>query len=191
MPVRALRISYAGEHGWELYTATEHGRALWDTLAEAGRPLGARAAGLGAFDSLRVEKGYRFAGQDMHTEHTPAAAGLGFTVDFSKPDFIGRGALLHERAGGGPQTKLTPLVLDDQNAAPLGYEPLIADGRAVGYVTSANFGYTVGKNIVYGYLPVALAEPGSRVSVRVFDREVGGEVTTEPLYDPRGERMRG
>jgi glycine cleavage system T protein len=187
---RALRISYAGELGWELYTATEHGRWLWDALIEAGRPLGAAPAGLGAFDSLRVEKGYRFAGVDMHTEYTAAEAGLAFTVDISKPDFVGRAAVLEERARGGPRRRLACVVLDDRDAAPLGYEPLLADGRAVGYVTSANFGYTVGASITYGYLPAELAVPGTRVSVRVFDRDHGGTVSEEPLYDPRGERLR-
>jgi dimethylglycine oxidase len=191
VPALALRISYAGELGWELYTAAEHGRWLWDTVFEAGVPVGAVPVGLGAFDSLRVEKGYRFAGVDMHTEYTAAEAGLGFTVNLSKPDFIGRDAVLRERERGGPARKLSAIVLDDGDTAPLGYEPLLADGAAVGYVTSANFGYTVGRSIVYGYLPTELAQPGSRVSVRVFDREVGGEVTAEPLFDPKGERLRG
>ncbi len=191
VPALALRISYAGELGWELYTAAEHGRWLWDTLFEAGRPLGAAPVGLGAFDSLRVEKGYRFAGQDMHTEYTPAEAGLGFTVNLSKSAFIGREALLREREQGGPRRKLCCIVLDEPDGAPLGYEPILVDGRPVGYVTSANFGSTVGRSLVYGYLPRELAEPGTRVSVRVFDRELGGQVSTEPQYDPRGERVRG
>jgi glycine cleavage system aminomethyltransferase T len=191
VPALALRISYAGELGWELYTAAEHGRWLWDTLFEAGRPLGAAPVGLGAFDSLRVEKGYRFAGQDMHTEYTPAEAGLGFTVNLSKSAFIGREALLREREQGGPRRRLCCMVLDEPDGAPLGYEPILVDGRPVGYVTSANFGYTVGRSLVYGYLPSELAEPGTRVSVRVFDHELGGEVSSEPQYDPSGERVRG
>jgi dimethylglycine oxidase len=191
VPVRALRISYAGELGWELYAATEHGRWLWDTLLEAGGPLGAAPVGIGAFDSLRLEKGYRFAGVDMHTEYSPAACGLSFTVDLSKSAFVGREAVLREREAGGPASRLCCLVLDDPAASPLGYEPLFDGERAVGYVTSANFGYTVGTSIAYGYLPAALAAESSRVEVGVFERRVGATVSAEPLFDPRGERLRG
>lgn len=189
VPVLALRISYAGELGWELYARTEHGRFLWDTLMAAGEPQGAAAVGTGAFDSLRVEKGYRFAGVDMHTEYSAFECGLGFTVDFSKDAFTGREAALRARADG-PARKLCCLVLDDPDAAPLGYEPLLAGDRAVGYVTSANFGYSSGSSIVYGYLPIALADPGSRVAVGIFDQPVGATVSTEPIFDPRGERLR-
>ena len=94
VPALALRISYAGELGWELYTPTEHGRYLWDQLFDAGADLGVVACGTGAFNSLRMEKGYRFAGVDMTREHTPFEAGLGFTVHFTKPRFNGREAAL-------------------------------------------------------------------------------------------------
>ncbi len=190
-PVRtlALRISYAGELGWELYAPSEHGRWLWDALHEAGRPQGLVPVGTGAFESLRVEKGYRFSGVDIHTEYTAAEAGLGFTVDFSKSSFNGREASLRERERG-PGRRLVPILLDDPDAAPLGYEPLLDGGERVGYVTSANFGYSVGGSIAYGYLPTPLAEPGSRVDVQIFGTRVPGTVATEPLFDPKGERLR-
>ena len=189
VPALALRISYAGELGWELYVPTEHGRWVWDALLAAGAPHGAVPVGLGAFDSLRVEKGYRFSGVDMHSEYTPDEAGLGFTVHLTKPAFIGREAVLRERAVG-VRRRLVPIVLDDPDAAALGGEPILLDGRPVGYVTSANFGYSIGRSIVYGYLPAAEAVPGRRAAVHIFDREVGGEVASEPLFDPRGIRLR-
>ncbi len=189
VPALALRISYVGELGYELYVNTEHGRWLWDALFAAGEEFGVVPVGTAAFNSLRVEKGYRFAGVDMHTEYSPVEAGLGFTVNLSKSSFIGREAALRERESG-PSRKLCCLVLDDPDAAPLGYEPLLAGDHAVGYVTSADFGYTIGKSIAYGYLPVGIADPGSRVDVRIFDRRVGATVTEEPLFDPRGERLR-
>ena len=108
MPALALRISYAGELGWELYTPTEHGRYLWDQLFEAGADLGVVACGTGAFNSLRMEKGYRFAGVDMTREHTPFEAGLGFTVHFTKPRFNGREAALAARARGPAQAPALP-----------------------------------------------------------------------------------
>ena len=103
VPALALRISYAGELGWELYVPTEYGRWLWDRLAEAGEPDGAVAVGLGAFESLRIEKGYRFAGVDMHTDYSADEAGLGFTVHLTKPSFTGREAVLRERERGVAQ----------------------------------------------------------------------------------------
>jgi glycine cleavage system aminomethyltransferase T/glycine/D-amino acid oxidase-like deaminating enzyme len=186
VPALALRISYAGELGWELYVATEYGRYVYDRLLESEEAV---PVGLGAFDSLRLEKGYRFSGVDMHTDYTADEAGLGFTVHLTKPAFCGREAVLAERARGIAR-RLVPIVLDDPDASPLGGEPILVDGTVHGYVTSANFGYSIGASIVYGYLPAALAEPGQRASVRIFDREVGGAVRPEPLFDPKGERIR-
>ncbi|MBM3680485.1 MAG: FAD-dependent oxidoreductase [Actinobacteria bacterium] len=189
VPVLALRISYAGELGWELYAPTEYGAHLWERLMEAGADHGLAACGGGAFESLRVEKGYRFAGVDMHTDYTPDEAGLGFAVNLRKADFIGKRAVIAERARGS-RKRLVPIVLDDPDAAPLGGEPILLDGNPVGYVTSANFGYSVGTSIAYGYLPADAAVPGTRAAIRIFDREVGGSVTSEPIFDPTGERLR-
>jgi 4-methylaminobutanoate oxidase (formaldehyde-forming) len=97
--------------------------------------------------------------------------------------------VIEERKRGSVK-RLVPILLDDPNAAPLGGEPILIDGRKVGYVTSANFGYTVGKSIAYGYLPAQQATPGTRAAVRIFDHEVEGAVTTEPIFDPAGERIR-
>ncbi len=189
VPALALRISYAGELGWELYTPTEHGRYLWDQLFEAGADLGVVACGTGAFNSLRMEKGYRFAGVDMTREHTPWECGLGFTVHFTKPRFNGREAALAARARG-PRKLLRCLVLDDVDATCYGGEPLVRDGHAVGYVTSADFGYTVGHPVLLGWLPPELAHEGAQVDVDVFGEHIGATVTHEPLYDPQGERLR-
>ena len=95
-----------------------------------------------------------------------------------------------EERARGLRKKLVPIVLDDPNAAPLGGEPILLDGAKAGYVTSANFGYSVGKSIAYGYLPAEQATPGTRAAVRIFDREVEGSVSTEPIFDPAGERIR-
>jgi glycine cleavage system aminomethyltransferase T/glycine/D-amino acid oxidase-like deaminating enzyme len=189
VPALALRISYAGELGWELYVSTEYGRFVYDRLLEAGERHGAVPVGLGAFESLRIEKGYRFSGVDMHTDYTADESGLGFTVHLTKPSFVGREAVLAERARGVAK-RLVPIVLDDPNASPLGGEPILVDGTAHGYVTSANFGYSIGSSIAYGYLPTGLASEGQRAIVRIFDREVGGTVCSEPLFDPKGARLR-
>ena len=189
VPTLALRISYAGELGWELYVPSEYGGWVWERLLAAGQHHGIVAGGGGAFESLRIEKGYRFAGVDMHTDYTADESGLGFAVHLSKPGFIGRSAVVAERARGSAK-RLVPILLDDPNAAPLGGEPILLNGVKAGYVTSANFGYSVGKSIAYGYLPAEQALPGTRVAVRIFDHEVEGVVSTEPIFDPTGQRLR-
>jgi glycine cleavage system aminomethyltransferase T/glycine/D-amino acid oxidase-like deaminating enzyme len=186
VPVYAMRISYVGEMGWELYAPTESGGRLWDLLWDAGRDHGLIAAGLGAFDSLRLEKGYRLWGQDINTEHDPFEAGLGFAVKMDK-DFQGRDAL---RAKVDPMERLTCMTLDDPDAVVMGKEPIWADGRVVSYVTSAAYGYSIGRGIVYGYLPVDLAALGTAVEVEYFGERLAATVAAEPLWDPAGERLR-
>ncbi len=190
VPALALRVSYAGELGWEIYTRSEYGLRLWDVLWQAGQPHGLIAAGLGAFDSLRLEKGYRFWGQDMHTEYNPYEAGLGWAVRLKKGDFLGREALLKIKADGVGR-RLCCITLDDPGAVVMGKEPIFSGDTKLGYVTSANYGYSVGRFIVYGYLPVEFAAPGTSVEIEYFGERVAATVTTEPLFDPAGERVKG
>jgi dimethylglycine oxidase len=187
--VWAQRISYVGELGWELYGEFAMGRRAWDLLWEAGRGHGLVAAGLGAFDTLRLEKGYRLWGQDIHAEYDPLEAGIGFAVRWAK-DFQGKPALEAARERGVAR-RLRPMLLDDPAAVVLGKEPIRAGGKVVGHVTSAGYGYTVGRCIVYGYLPVELADEGTKVEVEYFDRRYAATVASEPLVDPKGERLKG
>ena len=193
VPVTALRLSYVGELGWEIYTSADLGLRLWDLLWEAGRPYGVLAGGRGAFNSLRVEKGYRAWGTDMTTEHDPYEAGLDFAVKPEKGNFIGREALL-ERREAGPRRKLVCLVLDDPGVVVMGNEPVWADGRAggraVGYVTSADFGYTLGQSIAYAWVSPEHAGVGNRLEIEYFDRRYPATVAEEPLFDPAMKRMR-
>jgi len=188
-PVWAQRISYAGELGWELYGQIAMGRRAWDVLRQAGREHGLVAAGAGAFDSLRLEKGYRLWGQDIDTERDPLAAGLGWAVRWDK-DFIGSPALEAIRDGEGPRQRLTCLTLDDDRAVVMGKEPLWHDDRVVSYVTSANYGYSIGRGIVYGYLPIELAVEGTPIEVEYFGERLAATVASEPLWDPKGERQK-
>jgi glycine cleavage system aminomethyltransferase T len=185
VPCLAMRVTYVGELGWELYCATEFGLTLWDTLWEAGREHGLVAGGYKAIDSLRLEKGYRVWGADITPEDTPLEAGLEFAVKLDK-NFVGRDALI---ALGDPQRLLRCLTLDDPKAVALGSEPVRIEGELVGRVTSGGYGYTVGKSIAYAYLP-ATCEVGAGVQVEIFGEWVGGSVAAEPLYDPAGERIR-
>ncbi|MET9833330.1 FAD-dependent oxidoreductase [Streptomyces sp. NPDC006385] len=189
VPVTAMRLSYVGELGWELYTTADLGRNLWDTLWQAARPLGGILAGRGAFNSLRLEKGYRSFGTDMTYEHDPYEAGVGFAVKPDKGDFIGKAAL--ERRRAAVRRKLTCLTIDDPRSVVMGKEPVYDGDRSVGYVTSAAYGYTIGKGIAYAWLPTELTAPGTRLHIGYFDERVEAVVAEEPLFDPTMSRLRG
>jgi 4-methylaminobutanoate oxidase (formaldehyde-forming) len=182
VPVIASRVTYVGELGWELYCPAEYGLALWDRLHVQGVTPG----GYRAIDALRLEKGYRAWASDLNSETTPYEAGLGFAVKRNKGDFIGRDALDLE-----PAQRLVCLVLEDPRAIALGSEPVrTAGGEIVGRVTSGGFGYAVGSSIALAYVPRASAEPGTQLAVDIFGEWVAAEVRAEPLYDPKGERVR-
>ncbi|MFE3169714.1 FAD-dependent oxidoreductase [Streptomyces sp. NPDC059224] len=189
VPVTAMRLSYVGELGWELYTTADQGAKLWDTLWRAAEPLGGIIAGRGAFNSLRLEKGYRSFGTDMTYEHDPYEAGVGFAVRPGKGEFVGRAAL--ERRRAEVRRRLSCLTVDDPRAVVMGKEPVYDGERAVGYVTSAAYGYTVGKGIAYAWLPAELAVPGTGVQIGYFDERVDAVVAEEPLFDPGMSRLRG
>ncbi|WP_410674923.1 GcvT family protein [Amycolatopsis sp. cmx-4-68] len=188
VPVTALRLSYVGELGWEIYTSADHGLRLWDALWAAGQPLGVVAAGRAAFNSLRLEKGYRLWGTDMTTEHDPYEAGVGFAVRPAKGPFVGRDAL-EGRSEETASRRLRCLTIDDGRTVVLGKEPVFVDGVASGYVTSAAYGYTIGRPIAYAWLP-ASADIGSGVEIEYFGRRVPATVAAEPLVDPGMERIR-
>ena len=187
VPCLAVRVTFVGELGWELYCPSEYAVGLWDSLMSAGQPHGLIPGGYRAIESLRLEKGYRVWGSDVTTTDSPYEAGLGFAVKMNKGEFIGHDAL--ERAGE-PTRRLACLVLDDPRSIVLGSEPVRFEGRALGRVTSGGYGYSVESSIAYAYLPVELVEPGTKVSVGVFGRDVGAEVRAEPLFDPSNEKVR-
>jgi 4-methylaminobutanoate oxidase (formaldehyde-forming) len=189
VPCLAMRVTYVGELGWELYAPTEFGLRLWDTLVEAGRPFGLVPAGYRAIDSLRLEKGYRVWGSDITSESDPYSAGLGFAVRLEKGGFLGWDAIAPLAPDGGA-SRLACLVLDDPRAVALGNEPVKDADAVVGRVTSGGVGYSLGVSIAYAWLPVDLTNPGTRLSVEVFGETVGAEVRRDPLYDRTGERIR-
>lgn len=189
VPALALRISYVGELGWEIYAPTEYGAYLWDTLWKAGQPLGVIAAGGGAFDSLRLEKGYRLWGADLHTEFNPYEAGISFAVKLAKGDFLGRTAL-EQCKSQGIRRRLCCCTLDNPRVAVMGKEPILDGKQVLGYVTSANYGYTVQQSIIYGYLPIDYAKPATKVDVLFFNQRYSATVQKEPLYDPSNARLK-
>jgi 4-methylaminobutanoate oxidase (formaldehyde-forming) len=189
VPCLALRVTYVGELGWELYCPAEFGLRLWDTLWEAGHEKGLTAGGYKAVDSLRLEKGYRVWGADIGPEADPYESGLGLCVKLDKGEFIGRSALLKKREAPA-KTRLSCLVLDDPRAVALGSEPVRIGGEVAGRVTSGGYGYTVGRSIAYAYVP-ASAAVGTALEVEIFGTWVAGQIVKDPLYDPSGEKIRG
>jgi len=189
VPALALRVTYVGELGWEFYCPMEYGQRLWDTLWEAGQPEGLVAGGYRAIDTLRLEKGYRYWSADIGPDYTPYEAGLGFAVKLDKGDFMGRAALIRQKEAG-LRRKLCCLSLADKTTVPIGNEPVRSDDQVVSWITSGGYGYSVGKSIAYAYLPVEYAAVGTSLDVDILGERIEATVEREPLWDPRGERIK-
>ncbi len=187
-PVLAVRIGYVGELGWELHVPAEYAEHVYETLWAAGRAHGIADAGYRAIDSLRMEKGYLYWSSDITPDYTPYEAGLGFRVALKKGDFIGREALARQKAEGITR-RLCAFTLE-RPASVFGGEAILRDGKVLSVTSSANFGHTIGKPIVYGYLPI------EETAHSDFQVEAFGEVhpatrRDQPLYDPGNERLKG
>jgi 4-methylaminobutanoate oxidase (formaldehyde-forming) len=193
VPVRALRVTFVGERGWELYCPSEYGAGLWRTLWSAGREHGLTAGGYKAIDSMRLEKGYRVWAADITADENPFEAGLGFCVKKTTGEFNGAAALGiapdGERTAEPPSRRLRCIVLEDPRSVALGNEPVRVDDQIVGRVTSGGYGYTVERSIAYAYVPSELAI-GTSVEVDIFGQWISGEIAREPLFDQKGERVR-
>lgn len=191
VPCLALRVTYVGELGWEIYPPMEYGRQLWDVLYEAGQPYGLVPAGYRAIDSMRLEGGFLAWAADITPEENPFEAGLGFAVKLGKPvSFIGKEAL-EKAKSQGVERKLCCLVLGDSGVALMGNEPVRAAGKTVSRVMSGGVGYSVGKSIAYAYLPIELSEAGTEVLVEALGEEIRAAVAPSPLWDPKHERVKG
>jgi len=188
--VLAQRLTYVGELGWELYVDPAWAVQVWDALMAAGKPYGIRPGGYRVLDSLRLEKGYRYFSTDVTVLENPYEAGLGFCVRLGKGDFIGRQALQQVREQGLRQKLCTLTIGGEEYRTIYGGEAVHHDGRVLGRLRSAGYGYTVRKNIGYAYLPVEMAKEGTALRVDVFGEMVPAEVAADVLYDPNGEQLR-
>jgi glycine cleavage system aminomethyltransferase T/glycine/D-amino acid oxidase-like deaminating enzyme len=189
-PVLAQRITYVGELGYELYLAPEWAVQAWDRLIAAGVEHGIAPGGYRALESLRLEKGYRYFGTDLTSSDTPFESGLGFCVALDKGDFSGRAALSRPDAQR-PARRLRTLTIGDETYRTVyGGEAVRHDGRVVGRVRSAGYGYTVRANIALAMVPAQL-ELGTDLTVDVFGDAVPARIERDALYDPDGERLRG
>jgi glycine cleavage system T protein len=192
--VRATRITYVGELGWELYVPAEFAAGVYDAVVAAGEAVGLRHAGYHAMDSLRMEKGYRSWGHDIGSEDTPLEAGLGFAVAFKKDGFVGRDALLRQRDTPLPR-RLVMFTLDDPEPLLLGDEPIWRDGVLVGRITSGAYGHTLGRSVGMGYVSHPDGVDGAFVRAGRWELELATErfaaaARLEPPYDPTSARVR-
>ena len=190
VPVTALRISYIGELGWELYCPTEFGEHLYETICHEGEKQSMIQAGNGVYDSMRMEKGFRSLGSDLNADYNPYEAGLGWTVNYDKAaDFIGKKSLSAIKESG-TKKKLSTLVLKNNDVFILGKEPIFHGNKKIGYVTSTNTGYSVGKHILFSYLPIEFSKIGTELEVEYFEQRHKVEVTSQVLFDKKNTRMK-
>ena len=186
---RAHRVTYVGELGWELYVSSEMAGHVFETIREAGDEVGLKMVGLHAMDSLRIEKAFRHFGHDITCEDHVVDAGLGFAVKTAKPDFIGRDAVL-KRKEEGPKLRMLQFKLTDPKPLLYHHEPIVKDGAVVGYLTSGNYGHTLGGAVGLGYVPAEDAKDDTGWEIEVAGVRVAAEASLRPMYDPKSERVK-
>jgi len=184
------RLSLTGELGYEITVPASRQRALWGTLMEAGTPLGMRQIGVRALDSLRLEKGYGVWSREFAQAYTPRMSGLDRFVAYDKGEFVGRAAALAAREEAPPR-RLVLLEVDATDADAVGFEPVWADGRRVGFVTSGGYGHWVRRSLALAYVGAEALDDGRPLTVHVVGEERLARVLPEVPYDPRGLRLRG
>ncbi len=190
---RAHRVSYVGELGWEIYIGADMAGHVFETLWEAGQEMGLKLCGMHMMDSCRIEKAFRHFGHDITCEDHVIDAGLGFAVDLSKPDFIGKAAV-GERKQNGPRRRLLQFLLEDPEPLVYHNEPILRDGEIVGYLSSGSYGHHLGGAVGMGYVPCegesAADVLASRYEIDVMGAKVPARASLRPLYDPASERMK-
>lgn len=191
--VRAHRVSYVGELGWELYMPTEQAAHIFETIWDAGRDHDLKLVGLHAMDSCRIEKAFRHFGHDITDEDHVLEAGLGFAVKPAKGEFIGRDAVLRKQ-DAGLESRMVQFLLEDPSAFAFHNEGIVRDGKLVSMVTSGNYGHALGGSVAMGYVPCK-GETEEQVLMSVFEIEVAGrrvpaKASLAPMFDPKASKMR-
>lgn len=182
IPAIIARTGYTGEDGFEIYIAPSQAAALWHRFMEAGQPYGLLPIGLGARDTLRLEMKYTLYGNDIGEDTTPLEAGIGWAVKLDKGGFIGRDALLKQKAAG-VKRKLVGFKMTERGI-PRSHYPIQADGRTIGHVTSGSMSPTLGENIGLGYVETGYAPVGTRIAVEIRGKGTGAQVVRTPFVEP-------
>jgi dimethylglycine dehydrogenase len=189
VPTRTLRVSYAGELGWELHVPMAEMKTVYDAVMAAGAQHGIANFGAYALNSLRMEKAYKGWGAELTNEITMVEAGMERFVNLDKGDFVGRDAVA-KRKEEGIALQCVYLEVADGDADPLGNEPIYDGDRIVGVSTSGGYGHAVGKTLAFAYVEPGLAEPGTTVEIEILGERRRAQVLAEPAYDPQNERLR-
>ena len=194
--VQALRVTYEGELGFELYVPTEFSAHVYESVIETGHDLGLKHAGFQALNSLRIEKAYREYGHDMDNTDTPLEAGLRFAVKFDKPDgFIGRAALLRHKESGPLKYRMVQFLLEDPEPLLHGDEVIYRDGKLVGHLETGTYGFTLGGAMGMGYVhhendaSIEYINSGS-YEIDIAGKRYPANASLRPMYDPLNERVR-
>jgi dimethylglycine dehydrogenase len=190
VPVRALRVSYIGELGWELHTEMRHLRQLYQAIKTAGKDLGISAFGSYAMNAMRLEKGYRAWGLDLTTERTPIESGLSFLVKSDGRDFVGRHALL-QRSKSPKAWRMDLLEIGSSGVDPFYSHTVLQDGRPVGIVTSAAHGHRTGKVLALAYFKPEADLSKENLQVRILGDKVDARVLPTAPFDPKNRRVMG
>jgi len=189
IPAMVGRISFTGDLGYEIWVRSDYQRALYDLLVAAGKPYGLRNFGARALHSLRLEKSFGTWAREYRPIYGPYEAGLDRFVDMRKNDFVGRTAAAEER-DRGPQRRLVTFTVEADDADAIGDEPVWHEGEVVGWITSGGYAHTVGKSVALGYVPTARATANSGFEIEIVGRRCKAERIDQPLFDPKGLRMR-
>lgn len=187
--MRALRVNYVGELGWELHMPVEYQLPVYQALMEAGEEFGIADFGMYAMDSLRLEKCYRGWKTELDSEYSPLRSGLARFVNLDKPDFIGKEAMVAEKEAGLPDLFVS-LLLDEGDCEAAYGSTIYQNGEVVGYVTSGGYGHTIKQSIALGYVRTDLAVEGTELTVDVFGEQRQATVGGDPIFDPKNERPR-
>ena len=187
--VRALRVNYVGELGWELHCPMAEMPKVFDALMDAGRPHGLKLFGAYAMNSLRMEKAYRGWGGDITNEVNMIEAGMERFVRYDK-DFVGKAATLKARQEG-PRFKLAYLEMDATDSDSRGNEPVHLDGRIVGVTTGGAYGHAVEKSLLFAYLEPGLASEGQPLDIEIYGERHKARVIAQPAWDPGNDRLKG
>ena len=191
----AFRMSFVGELGWELYVPSEFALGVYDALVREGGDFGFMHAGMVTLESTRTEAGRKDYGLDMENTDSPLEAGLGFAVDFDKPDgFVGRDALLADKEAGPLKRRLVQFLLEDPEPLVFGEEPIFRNGERMGYLRSGNYGHTMGAAMGFGYLEHEDGVTADFIREGNYEIQVAGtmvpaKASLRPMYDPGNERV--
>jgi glycine cleavage system aminomethyltransferase T len=192
---RAHRVSYVGELGWEIYISSDQAAHVFETIVEAGEDFDLKLCGMHMMDCCRIEKAFRHFGHDISCEDHVLEAGLGFAVKTSKPDFIGRDAVLRKK-DEGLNKRMVQFLLQDPEPLTYHNEPIYRDGQRVGYVSSGNYGHTLGASVAMGYIPCQgetaadVLSSSYEIEIEVAGTRVKAVASLKPMYDPKAERVK-